>query len=193
MFHHPGFPRVPGFPATFCYIVHVAPRRQSVSAFTAIQRQTPYSDFLNRSQGFVFMRRHWTVLSVCLLLLSNFSAQAADFGVHVVFSQGEIETIRAYYRDATSNVRNPSGRGNTGMGAGDGRSAGGLPPGIAKNLERGKRMPPGIAKQYLPAGLRAALPEPRDGYERLVMAGKVLLVEVATHIIVDVISDVILD
>ena len=134
------------------------------------------------------MRRHWTVLSVCLLLLSNFSAQAADFGVHVVFSQGEIETIRAYYREATSNVRNPRG-----MGGGRGRSAGGLPPGIAKNLERGKRMPPGIAKQYLPAGLREALPEPRDGYERLVLAGKVLLVEAATQIIVDVISDVILD
>ena len=134
------------------------------------------------------MRRHWTVLSVCLLLLSPFGAHAADFGVHVVFSQGEIETIRAYYREATSNVRNPSG-----MGGGRGRSAGGLPPGIARNLERGKRMPPGIAKQYLPTGLREALPEPRDGYERLVMAGKVLLVEAATQIIVDVISDVILD
>lgn len=139
------------------------------------------------------MRRHWTVLSVCLLLLSSLSAHAADFGVHVVFSRGEIETIRAYYQDATSNVRNPGGMGGASMGNGRGRSAGGLPPGIAKNLERGKRMPPGIAKQFLPAGLREALPEPRDGYERLVLAGKVLLVEAATQIIVDVISDVILD
>ncbi len=132
------------------------------------------------------MRRHWTVLSVSLLLLSSLSASAADIGVHIVFSQGEIETIRAYYDDTSSNVRSRGGMGN------GRRSAGSLPPGIARNLQRGKPMPPGIAKQHLPSDLRETLPPPRDGYERLVMAGKVLLVEAATQLIVDVI-DVILE
>ena len=138
------------------------------------------------------MRPLWAVLSISLLLLSTFSAHAADFGVHVVFSQGEIETIRAYYRDASRNYHEPGGMGSSGMG-GRGRSVGNLPPGIAKNLERGKPLPPGIAKRYLPAGLREALPPAREGYERLVLAGKVLLVDVATRVIVDVITDVILD
>jgi len=83
--------------------------------------------------------------------------------------------------------------GQSGMGSGNGRSEGYLPPGIAKNLERGKPLPPGTAKRYLPAGLRQALGPPQDGYERLVMASKILLVEVATQLVVDVITEVILD
>lgn len=175
------------------YIVHVAPGRQSVSAFTAISQENPYSEFLNNSQGLAYMYRHWAVLSVSLLLLSTSNAHAADFGVHVVFSQGEIETIRAYYRDASRNYHDQGGMGNSGMGSGRGRSAGSLPPGIAKNLERGKPLPPGIAKRYLPSGLQETLPPARDGYERLVLAGKVLLVDIATRVITDVITDVILD
>jgi len=34
----------------------------------------------------------------------------------------------------------------------------GLPPGIAKKLERGGTLPPGIAKRYLPDDLRQNLP-----------------------------------
>ncbi|HKY95201.1 MAG TPA: anti-virulence regulator CigR family protein [Kiloniellales bacterium] len=63
----------------------------------------------------------------------------------------------------------------------------GLPPGIAKNLARGKPLPPGIAKRYLPQNLLAQLPRP--GYEWLVVDNDILLVVAATSIIVDVLQD----
>lgn len=64
-----------------------------------------------------------------------------------------------------------------------------LPPGIAKNLQRGKPLPPGIAKRYLPTSLQAQLPA-RDGYERLIVGNDVLLVAATTGIIVDVLSGI---
>jgi hypothetical protein len=63
----------------------------------------------------------------------------------------------------------------------------GLPPGIAKNLARGKPLPPGIAKRYLPGTLLTRLPRP--GYEWLVVDNDILLVLAATSIIVDVLED----
>ena len=104
------------------------------------------------------------------------SSNAADSD----FSARELETIRTFYRDA-------QGR----SGKHGGRDA--LPPGIAKNLSRGKTLPPGLAAQPLPAALEASLPPAPDGYERVVVDAKVLLVETATRLIADVISDAILN
>lgn len=58
---------------------------------------------------------------------------------------------------------------------------GSLPPGIAKNLARGKPLPPGIAKKHVPSELLVRLPPLELGYEYLVVAGKLLLVEAATQ------------
>jgi len=63
----------------------------------------------------------------------------------------------------------------------------GLPPGIAKNLARGKPLPPGIAKRYLPQNLQIQLPRP--GYEWLIVDNDILLVIAATSVIVDVLQD----
>lgn len=65
-----------------------------------------------------------------------------------------------------------------------------LPPGIRKRLERGKPLPPGIAKRAAPPGLRAAVPLP-EGYEIVEVGLDVLLVEVATSLIHDVLMDVV--
>jgi hypothetical protein len=65
-----------------------------------------------------------------------------------------------------------------------------LPPGIRKNLARGKPLPPGIAKQTLPPELVRVLPE-RSGYEVVQVGWDVVLVEVATGVIRDVLMDVI--
>lgn len=71
---------------------------------------------------------------------------------------------------------------------------GGLPPGIAKNLARGKPLPSGIAKQIhpLPQELEQVLPPVPQGYERVMVDGKVLLVDIATQVIHDVISDAVM-
>lgn len=80
--------------------------------------------------------------------------------------------IRDYYAG-----RNPS-------------DARGLPPGIRKNLARGKPIPPGIAKNYPPAELISRI-HLHDGFELVEVGLDVFLVEVATNIIHDVLMDVI--
>jgi len=65
-----------------------------------------------------------------------------------------------------------------------------LPPGIRKRLARGKALPPGIAKKMAPAKLVSTLRIP-DRYELVEVGLDVLLVEVATGIVHDVLMDVI--
>jgi hypothetical protein len=65
-----------------------------------------------------------------------------------------------------------------------------LPPGIRKNLARGKPLPPGIAKQFAPDGLRSRIRIP-VGYEIMEVGLDVLLVEVATSIVHDILTDVV--
>lgn len=65
-----------------------------------------------------------------------------------------------------------------------------LPPGIRKRLARGKPLPPGIAKQVAPAGLRSRVRLP-DGYQIVEVGLDVLLVEVATSIVHDILMDAV--
>lgn len=65
-----------------------------------------------------------------------------------------------------------------------------LPPGIRRNLARGKPLPPGIAKKTAPHELAARLPL-REGYELVEVGLDVFLVEVATNVVHDVLMDVI--
>ena len=63
-----------------------------------------------------------------------------------------------------------------------------LPPGIAKKVARGGALPPGIAKKMPPGGLLARLPA-RSGQEWRVAGTDLLIVEIATNVIVDVLKD----
>lgn len=124
------------------------------------------------------------ILTAVLLMALSSVAPAGEVGVQVGFSDGEIYTIRAYYTNHSAPTRSGNGMGRNGSKD--------LPPGIEKNLQRGKPLPPGIAKQVLPSGLVAQLPPPPKGFERIEVAGKVLLVEIATQVIHDVLEDLIL-
>ncbi|MBM3482189.1 MAG: hypothetical protein FJX66_02690 [Alphaproteobacteria bacterium] len=99
----------------------------------------------------------------------------SDHHAGAVITAGEITIIYDYVRR---------------YGAADFGPPQGLPPGIAKNLARGKPLPPGIAKRYLPQRLVSTLPA-RPGYEWIVVDRDVLLVAVATAIIVGVLTDVL--
>lgn len=66
----------------------------------------------------------------------------------------------------------------------------GLPPGIAKNLARGKPLPPGIAKQYLPRDLNQSLIY-YPGYDYLIAGKNVLLVNRTNQIIEDILYDIL--
>ena len=65
-----------------------------------------------------------------------------------------------------------------------------LPPGIAKNLARGKPLPPGIAKRAAPGDLLRQLTIPR-GYALETVGTDVVLIEIGTRIVADLLKDVI--
>ena len=118
--------------------------------------------------------------AVAVLLLLTNATSATTVDISVSFSNRESTIIHAYYRGhVVSSSENRKGRKA-------------LPPGIAKNLQRGKPLPPGIAKQVLPTGLVDLLPPPPRGFERIEVAGRVLLVEIATRVIHDILEDAIL-
>ena len=91
----------------------------------------------------------------------------------VTISTGDRDAIRAYY----------AAHPQTDVEA--------LPPGIRRNLERGKPLPPGIAKKATPPELRSTL-HLSQGYDVVQVGLDVLLVDVATNVIHDVLSDIII-
>jgi hypothetical protein len=96
---------------------------------------------------------------------------AVEIGVSFVFSPQERDVINGYFDRHSYGAQR-------------------LPPGIAKNLARGKPLPPGIAKRQLPGDLLAALPR-RNGYDYVLAGTDVLLVEVATHVVADILRGVV--
>ena len=106
-----------------------------------------------------------SIVTALFVLVSVFSLPpraAAEASVGVVFSEAEVSIIATWYHDQ-----------GTASNKGGNKKQKGLPPGIAKNLARGKPLPPGISKKYLPDELRHALPPPPKGYERIIVDGKV--------------------
>ena len=129
------------------------------------------------------MNRRLLFIPIAIFVMCAGPAALADeIGVGVVFSDGEIQIISGYYkRDDALSHHGKQKHGKQG-----------LPPGIAKNLQRGKPLPPGIARQSLPAELTASLPQVPKGYERVVIDGRIVLIEVATQVIRDVLTDLVI-
>ncbi|WP_251879436.1 anti-virulence regulator CigR family protein [Achromobacter sp. Marseille-Q4954] len=103
----------------------------------------------------------------------NKGQQSQDSGVSVTLSTAGItvSTARSYAVQA----------GATGYGS--------LPPGIRKNLARGKPLPPGIAKKMVPGPMLARLPV-HPGYEWRVAGSDLILVAIATAVVADVLTGV---
>lgn len=64
-----------------------------------------------------------------------------------------------------------------------------LPPGIQKNLLRGKPLPPGIAKKMVPGSMLGRLPN-HPGYDWRVAGTDLILIHAATHVVADILRDV---
>lgn len=64
-----------------------------------------------------------------------------------------------------------------------------LPPGIAKNLARGKPLPPGIAKKTVPASMLGQLPS-YPGYEWRMVGDDLVLIALSTAIVTTIINGV---
>ena len=106
---------------------------------------------------------------------ANLARDVAHAGIGAAFEELERQLItkffgehRGYYRDHDQEYQ---GDDEHTKGKGKPKKKG-LPPGIAMKLERGGTLPPGIAKQYLPADLERQLPPVRQGYERRIEIGR---------------------
>lgn len=64
-----------------------------------------------------------------------------------------------------------------------------LPPGIAKNLARGKPLPPGIAKKSVPASMLGQLPY-YPGYEWKMVGNDLVLIALSTAVVTAIINGV---
>jgi len=65
----------------------------------------------------------------------------------------------------------------------------GLPPGIQRNLARGKPLPPGIAKRFVPERMLAGLPRYPDREWRI--AGRdLVLIAIGTLVVLEILEDV---
>lgn len=94
---------------------------------------------------------------------------AAKATVSVTFTSSERDIIVRYYAAHPYRTR-------------------ALPPGIARNLARGKPLPPGIARRALPAALVAQLPR-RSGVEVTIFGDRIVLLQ-ASGVVVDVLENV---
>jgi len=116
-------------------------------------------------------------------------------GMKGAFNELERQTIKKYFKENEYVHYVEEDESQSHKGKGKNKSKGkskGLPPGIAMNLERGKPLPPGIAKRDLPKDLNHSLPDRHDGYERTVVGNDVVLVEIDTGNIADIITDAVL-
>ncbi len=80
--------------------------------------------------------------------------------------------------------------GTCGQGLPPGLAQRQLPPGLQKHIERTGRLPPGLEKRRLPGDLRALLPV-RSGQDYRVVGNDIVLIEIATELILDVMKDVL--
>lgn len=114
------------------------------------------------------------LMAVFVLLVGVTGATAQEQAAKPAsgFSQAERETIRAYFAEHRFDAKP-------------------LPPGIAKNLQRGKALPPGIAKQQVPAALIEHLP-PRESDAKVeisIFGDRVVLLE-ASGVVIDILEEV---
>jgi len=135
--------------------------------------------------GSMTITKHWLVSTVVLavgLLSSSISAQGKSQGrghggggtdtavsVSVVFREADRATFHDYF--VTHKIK-----------------AQALPPGIAKNVARGKPLPPGIAKRAVPADLLAIGPRVENGVS-LAIVGEVV-VALKGGVVIDVLAGV---
>jgi len=105
----------------------------------------------------------------------------------IVFDAAERTIIANYYGGGGSGGGGKGkNKGNKG-GRGQGVGSQGLPPGLAK---KGK-LPPGIAKRQIPSTLASQLPPPPKGFERVIVDNDILLIEIATQVVHDVLTDIV--
>lgn len=116
----------------------------------------------------------------------------------VVFSEIEKRIIEEYFGvepadEPTYGSKKKEKKGESSKGKG---KSGDLPPGLAKRKElppglaKRSALPPGLARRELPADLASRLPPPPEDTERLIIDDRLVLVEKATGVVLDILEHV---
>jgi hypothetical protein len=94
------------------------------------------------------------------------------------FRDAEIRILLDFYRPGSGNL--PPGIARKGE----------FPPGILKQIVRGKGLPPGLAQKLepLPPPLARQFPAPPPGYRRMICGTLALLLDDSTNLVVDVVN-----
>ncbi|MCX7603284.1 MAG: hypothetical protein N2036_04330 [Bryobacteraceae bacterium] len=94
------------------------------------------------------------------------------------FRDAEIRLILDFYRPGSGNL--PPGIARRGE----------FPPGIMKQLARGKGLPPGLEKKLepFPEPLARQFPPPPPGYRRMICGNFALLLQDGTNLVVDLVA-----
>ena len=90
--------------------------------------------------------------------------------IRVVFVDADRGVFREYYRTRREAVKP-------------------LPPGIAKNLARGKPLPPGIAKTRVPEAVLVQLPWRPSGYTFFLVGDRIVLLD-AKGLVADIMESI---
>ena len=105
----------------------------------------------------------------------------------LVLTEIEKRIIREYYRGGEDAAGQKDAKDKSGLPPGLAKKDT-LPPGLAMQLERNGTLPPGLAKRDLPDDLLARLPRRPWGQNLVIVDDKVLLIERATDLILDVLE-----
>ncbi|MFQ5508454.1 MAG: hypothetical protein ACE5FN_03860 [Leptospirillia bacterium] len=109
-----------------------------------------------------------------------------DSHITIAFSDGDRRAIHDYYA-ARHEASAKRGRGHGHNPHGDLSE---LPPGIRKQIARGKGLPPGLARQHLPTTLEDRLSPLPDGYVRLVLGTDVVIFDTRAEVVLDLMTDI---
>jgi hypothetical protein len=133
-------------------------------------------------------------------------AQSSTAGAEIagaLFSELEKQIMKRYFGVDSVGTQEGTDKNSTSKSKGKGKKSNkgkkkGLPPGLAKRKElppglaKRKSLPPGLAKRELPKTLEEQLPKPAPGTERVIIEGSVILIEKATHKVLDILENVVL-
>lgn len=130
--------------------------------------------------------------AICLASIPVAVLRADDSIGDIILTEIERRLIASYYQhqyDEWDAEYSGHGNKNKTKGLPPGiAKRGTLPPGLYKQLVRNGSLPPGLAARSLPDDLTMQLP-PRPASQRIVIVDdKVLLVQAATNLILDVLT-----
>jgi hypothetical protein len=146
----------------------------------------------------ISMKRFLGAAAMGVALLTAMPAYAGDAGLSaaqvttIILSEVEKRVIGDYYRhqyvawvesEASGKGKNKKKHGHLPPGL---AKKGTLPPGLAKQLARNGTLPPGLAKRGLPDDLMVRLAPRPAGYEFILVDDRVMLIQAATNLILDV-------